>query len=218
MDGLTLDQAISLVSHTRDKLWAVKLHNLFDRYGAEAIRALRSAGAERLWVDAKLHDIPGTVLARATAIAECGANIITVHASGQVEMMQAAKKSGLMIFGVTVLTSLDDELGKAVYGDSPSVVVPKLADLIVEAGLDGIVCSAKEVGSLVHITQDTSLKLIVPGTRSPGKKMGDQKRSTTPAEAIQAGATHLVVASQVTGSSDPVGELQVIEEEIAAVQ
>jgi len=97
-------------------------------------------------------------------------------------------------------------------------LVENMVEAIMKTAVDGIVCSALEVTTVKAILGDRKTKLIVPGTRSLGKSMGDQKRSSTPAEAIQAGATHLVIASQVTGSKDPLGELSRIEDEIVLAQ
>jgi len=214
LDGLSLEGAVELVRRVKNRIWAVKIHNLFDEHGERANREVREAGAPLVWDDLKLHDIPGTVGARAAAIKKCGADIVTVHASGGVDMMKAAVDSGLTVFAVTVLTSLGYDQAKYIYGKSPAKAVKDLADMAKLAGVHGIVCSAEEVGDLSSLAATNEMELVVPGTRSPGKDKGDQKRSTTPGEAVSAGATKLVIASEVTKASDPEAALENIERQI----
>ncbi|OHA91345.1 MAG: orotidine 5'-phosphate decarboxylase [Candidatus Zambryskibacteria bacterium RIFCSPHIGHO2_01_FULL_49_18] len=215
-DELTLDQCLDLASKVGDRVHAIKIHNLYDRAGAIAVQQLRDAGARRVWVDAKLHDIPNTVKLRAKAIAESGADILTVHASGEIEMMMAAVEGGPSeIYAITVLTSLGEEQAHLLFGQPSKAGALYLARLAKLAGVHGVVCSPKEVGILAKRPELQGLKFITPGVRSTGKATDDQKRVDTPAGAIASGATHLVIGRQITQAADPVEALHQIEMEIS---
>lgn len=218
LDELDLCRCIELAGAVGKLVHAIKIHSLFDQEGPEVVRQLRMAGARRIWVDAKLHDIPNTVKLRAKAIAKSGADILTVHASGGVEMMRAAKESadGAEVYAVTVLTSLSPEIAKIIYGTSAEDAVLMLANLAKEAGVDGVVCSPREVEVLAKSPELQGLKFITPGVRSLGKKTDDQRRVDTPERAIASGSTHLVVGRQITQAANPVEALRQIEEEIAS--
>ncbi|MFW5853411.1 MAG: orotidine-5'-phosphate decarboxylase [Patescibacteria group bacterium] len=216
VDELSLDQCLELASKVGDWVYAIKIHNVFDQQGPDVVQRLRDAGARRIWVDAKLHDIPNTVKLRAKAIAESGADILTVHASGEIEMMMAAVEAGPSeIYAITVLTSLGEEQAHLLHGQPSKAEVLYLARLAKLAGVHGIVCSPKEVGILAKRSELQGLKFITPGVRSPGKATDDQKRVDTPAGAIASGSTHLVVGRQITQATDPVDALCQIEEEIS---
>ncbi len=218
-DELGLAQCLNLVSKIGARIYAVKIHNLFDLHGPKVIKQLRDAGARRIWVDAKLHDIPNTVKLRAAAIAKSEADILTVHASGGVDMMRAAKEGApnMKIYAITVLTSLDDEQVKNIYGKTSALEqVLYLASMAGTAGLNGLVCSSREVGTLGPIFEH--MDRVVPGVRSAGKDAGDQKRIDTPAAAIKAGATHLVVGRQITQAVNPLAALNEIEMEVAVAE
>lgn len=216
-DELSLGQCLDLASKIGDRLYAIKIHNLYDAYGPDVVMQIKNAGAHRVWVDAKLHDIPNTVALRAESINDSGADILTVHASGEIEMMIAAVESGpVEIYAITVLTSLGEEQAHLLHGHQSKAGVLYLARLARLAGVHGVVCSPKEVGILAKRPELEGLKLITPGVRSAGKATGDQKRVDTPAEAIASGSTHLVVGRQITQAADPVEALYRIEEEISS--
>lgn len=216
VDELELAAAVSLVQKIGVRVYAVKIHDLFDRHGAQAIQKLKEAGAPRVWVDAKLYDIPNTARARAHAIALSGADIITVHASGGVEMMRTAKEGAgnAEVYAVTVLTSFSPEGAEAIYGANPTEVVLRLARLAQEAGVDGVVCSPQEVEMLK--AEFPTLKLVVPGIRSSGKDVHDQKRTGTPLATLTAGASVLVIGRQITTAPVPEEALDDIQEELQA--
>ena len=116
-DGLSLGQCLDLASEIGNWVYAIKIHSLYDQHGPTVVRGLLDAGANRVWVDAKLYDIPNTVKLRAQAIAESGADILTVHASGEVEMMMAAVEGGpAEVYAVTVLTSMSEEQAHLTFG------------------------------------------------------------------------------------------------------
>ncbi|OGE82813.1 MAG: orotidine 5'-phosphate decarboxylase [Candidatus Doudnabacteria bacterium RIFCSPLOWO2_01_FULL_44_21] len=213
-DELSLEQCTRLVGEIGDRIYAVKVHNLYDKEGPGVVQLLRKAGASRVWVDAKLHDIPNTVKLRAQAIADSGADIVTVHASGEIEMMMAALESGITVYAITVLTSLDEEQAHLLHGQPTKAQVLYLARLAKLAGVHGVVSSPKEVGILAKRPELKGLELVTPGIRSAGKDAGDQKRVDTPTAAIKTGSTRLVVGRQLTASDDPVRALDELEQEL----
>lgn len=217
LDGLSLEQALSLTRKVGNRVHAIKIHDLSDRHGPNAVGLLRDVGAQRVWVDAKLHDIPATVGNRAKAIAASGADMLTVHASGGRAMMEAARTSFPgEVYGITVLTSLSEEDGVVIYGWPIPTKVVEFALMAKNAGLHGVVCSPQEVALLSNAPELKGLKLVIPGTRSAGKATGGQARVDTPANAISAGATYLVIGRQVTQAADPVAALDELEAEIQA--
>ncbi len=217
-DELTLEQCLDLASQIGDRVYAIKIHNMFDEHGPGVVERLRDAGARRVWVDAKLYDIPNTVRLRARAIAKSGADILTVHASGEIEMMMAAVEEGpAEIYAITILTSLNEEQAHLLHGQPSKAGALYLARLARLAGVHGVVCSPKEVGVLATRPELLGLRFVTPGVRSSGTGADDQKRVDTPAGAIISGSTHLVIGRQITKASDPVEALRLIEEEISLV-
>lgn len=216
-DELSLQDCIDLTEKIGDRVYAIKVHGAYDEFGPDVVGKLKSAGATRVWMDAKLHDIPNTARFRAEAFAKAGVDIITVHASGGVEMMRAACEGApnAEIYAVTVLTSLAEEDVQAIYGKSVEEAVRELAHMAKRAGVAGVVCSPKEVTMLAGDPELTGLKFVVPGVRSEGKDAHDQKRVATPKEAVDAGATHLVIGRQVVTAADPVAALEEIEAELS---
>lgn len=219
-DELGLDQCLDIAFSLGDSTYAIKVHNIYDLHGPEVVKQLKDRGTGRVWVDAKLHDIPNTVKLRAKAIAESGADILTVHASGEIEMMIAAREGApnMEIFAVTVLTSLNEEQAHLLHGQPSKAAVLYLARLAKLAGMHGIVCSPKEVSILAKRPELKGLKFVVPGIRSAGKDAGDQQRFDTPTAALKAGATHLVIGRQITQAPDPVAAVRDLEDEIRAAQ
>jgi orotidine-5'-phosphate decarboxylase len=213
-DGMPLKKAIELTAALSKRMYAVKIHSLYDEVGKDAIDELKKAGAAKVWDDAKLHDIPDTVGYRAKAIFGNGADMLTVHASGDIQMMRAACMPGKEVYGISVLTSLDAAQSEAIYNKLPAGEVLTLARFAKLAGLSGLVCSAQELEILSKMPELTGLKLVVPGTRSIGADLGNQKRVLTPGEAILAGATHLVIGTQVTKAEDPIAAFNAVATEI----
>jgi orotidine-5'-phosphate decarboxylase len=158
-----------------------------------------------IFLDLKLHDIPNTVAKAVASLAPLEPAILTVHAAGGREMMRAAKAAaplGTKVVAVTVLTSLnDDDLKATGVSGSPAAQVERLAALAHEAGLDGIVCSGAEVAVARDSWPDGFF--VVPGVRPEGGEVGDQKRVVTPRQALDDGASVLVIGRPITGASDP---------------
>jgi orotidine-5'-phosphate decarboxylase len=215
-DELTLEQCLELGAQIGDRLYAIKIHNLYDRHGPSTIERLKKIAPWKVWIDAKLHDIPNTARLRAKSFADAGADILSVHASGGTEMMRAAKESGLIVYGVTVLTSLDEKEVQHIYGREILPTALRLGFDAKKSGLDGVVCSPAEVENFSTSLWFKGLELITPGIRSLGVDTGDQSRVDTPAGAIQSGSTRLVVGRQLTKAHSVLAAYTALETEISA--
>ena len=171
---------------------------------------------KKVFLDLKVHDIGNTVARAAERAAELGVTFMTVHAFPQT-MRAAAEgrgKSALKILGVTVLTSWDEnDVREAGYAVGLRELVAKRADQAKAAGIDGLIASPMEAQSL-RSQLGGSMLIVTPGVRPAGSAAGDQKRVMTPAEAIKAGADHIVVARPVIAAGDPAGAAQAIVAEI----
>jgi orotidine-5'-phosphate decarboxylase len=169
-----------------------------------------------IFLDLKLHDIPNTVGKAVQALAHLNPAVLTVHAAGGKAMMAAAKAAappGTKVVAVTVLTSLDqDDLASIGVRASPARQVERLTELAREAGIDGIVCSGEEVKAARDIWPDCFF--VVPGIRPAGADLVDQKRVVTPAQAIDDGASILVIGRPITGAADPARALREITAEL----
>jgi orotidine-5'-phosphate decarboxylase len=225
LDGLSAEEVILLTNELKHRVYAVKAHDLLDVYGPPIIKQLMDVGAPRVWIDHKVHDTPDTVGRRIAAHVHNGAQIITVHASGGVPMMKAAVQAThggkhdaqAEIWAITVLTSLDDNEIKRIYGADRTrdQIVLEFALMAQEAGVRTIVCSAQEVGTLSRNPLLEGMQFTVPGTRSAGVALGQQKRSGTPEQAATDGATFLVAGSQVTQSVNPLAAFSEFAAKIA---
>ena len=207
----SLNEVIALVKKVGHLVYAVKIHNLYDKFGPDVVRILKETGAERVWVDFKLYDIPNTGKLRAENIT---ADIISVHASGGLEMMKQVVASGKEVFAVTMLTSFSPADIKQIYNREVDEIVLVLVRLALEAGVSGVVCSPQEIKMLRKFPEFKDLKLVVPGVRSFGSNLNDQNRVGTPAQALLDGADYLVVGRQITQAFNPEEEVQKLYEEI----
>jgi orotidine-5'-phosphate decarboxylase len=188
---------------------------LYTAEGPKVVRDLVASG-RRIFLDLKYHDIPNTVAAAVREAAGLGVSMLTVHASGGGKMMRAATEAArslnaaLMVLAVTVLTSLDDnDLDKlGVHGRVQDQVL-RLAALALANGCEGVVASAQEASAL-RSELEGDFAIVTPGVRPAGAEPGDQARIATPAEAIAAGATHIVVGRPITGAADPASEARAI--------
>lgn len=186
--------------------------------GNDFIRELHHRGCS-VFLDLKLHDIPNTVTGAVRSVAETGAEMLTVHASGGPAMLRAAAAAAAefehapQLLAVTVLTSMDAEQLSAVgVGGSPGAQVLRLAEIATEAGITGLVASAQETANLRR--QFPAATLVIPGIRPAGAEVGDQRRVATPAAALAAGASFLVVGRPITQAGDPVAAAQAIVDEM----
>jgi orotidine-5'-phosphate decarboxylase len=229
LDVPQADEAERLVDslYELDVVFKIGLEALYGY--PERIFSYCEARDVRSFVDAKLHDIPRTVSAAAQRLVRPGVHIINVHALGGVSMMRAAVESvteraselGLSVphvFAVTILTShASDELGELGLSGGLSENATRLAALARGAGCSGVICSAHEVRALKLAFGDEFLTLT-PGIRPGGSAHGDQKRVTTPAQAVEAGADYLVVGRPITEAPDPLAAAKAVLDEMRSVR
>jgi len=208
LDTDSPEAALAAVSALAGEVGLFKVGmELFPRGGPELIERIRATGAE-VFLDLKFHDIPNTVAGAVRSAVALGVKFATVHASGGKAMLAAAAAaaagSGTTLLAVTVLTSLDDaDLSSVGFALRAADAVDRLAGLAVDAGIGGIVCSAREVAA-VRARTGKEVVLVTPGVRLPEDSVGDQKRVVTPFEAIRSGADYIVVGRPITKASDPV--------------
>ncbi len=179
----------------------------FNRHGPQGVSTiLENRVRPSVFLDLKYHDIPNTVAGAIESVASLDVSYLNVHAGGGSEMMRAGKAacaSKTKLLAVTVLTSMNDSaLSETGVNDTAGDQVLRLATLTHGSGLDGVVCSAHEIKSLRNALPKNFV-LMVPGIRPEGSDAGDQKRIMTPKEAVDAGATHLVIGRPITGAKDP---------------
>ncbi len=208
--------ALRLLDRIPDARWVKVGSVLFTREGPPLLHELHARGL-RIFLDLKWHDIPNTVAGAVTAARSLGVAMATVHTLGGVAMMKAAAQAGgeaLGLVGVTVLTSHAATDFAATVG-RPSVTVleevGRLADQARDAGLRGVVCSSHEA-PLVRQRLGTSAWIVVPGIRRPSDATGDQVRTATPGDAVEGGATHLVVGRPILTAADPAAVFQEMAE------
>jgi orotidine-5'-phosphate decarboxylase len=205
IDTPDLDRASAIAEAVRDHAGGVKLGlEFFSAQGPQGLWRIRDIGLP-IFLDLKLHDIPNTVAKAVEALAPLEPAILTVHAYGGHEMLFAAKRAApanTKIVAVTLLTSLDGgDLSDLGIERSPADQVARLAWVARDAGVDGIVCSGAEVAEAKTAWPDGFF--VVPGIRPAGAGVGDQKRVVTPAQALEDGASVLVIGRPITGASDP---------------
>lgn len=185
--------------------------------GFELARDLVEDG-KKVFLDLKLLDIDNTVAKGVESVARLGVNMLTIHAYPKAmrAAVAAASGSGLCLLGVTVLTSMDDsDLAEAGYAEDAATLTARRAGQAREAGMGGIVCAAPEAARLRAIV-GPQMAVVTPGIRPTGADAGDQKRIATPADALRAGASHLVVARPVVAAADHKAAAAAILEEMAA--
>jgi orotidine-5'-phosphate decarboxylase len=214
LDVSTAAAARKIVAAVGDSAHAYKVGmQLYTAEGPSIVRELLGSG-RRVFLDLKYHDIPNTVGAAVREAARLGVSMLTVHASGGGKMLraavEAAQKPGLLVLAVTVLTSLDDvELGKIGLRGGALDQVLRLTALALSNGCKGVVASALEAAALRE-EFGRDFTIVTPGVRPAGSGPNDQARVVTPAEAISAGASHIVVGRPITEASDPAAEARAI--------
>lgn len=221
LDVADLEQAIALIDQfPQVTFWKVGLE-LFTSTGPQIIEVLKSR-QKRIFLDLKFHDIPNTVAGACRSAAKYGVDLLTVHAAAGSDALKAAAEAVQTaskppkIIAITLLTSISArqlalELKNPL--ELPEYAL-EMALLAQNSGLNGAVCSPQEVAQLRQICQDGFL-LVCPGVRPVWAEKGDQKRSLTPAQAVQAGADYLVIGRPITTAPDPVLAWQKIIEELA---
>ena len=205
-------------------VWVKVGMTLFYRYGPAIVDDMRARGL-RVFLDLKLHDIPFQIRGAAYSASLTGADILSIHGLGGAAMIsegragveEAAQERGgerTCLVAISVLTSMDaDALASIGVTDEIEVEVARLAKLSVGAGSDGIVCSPQEAAQMRALLGPDAL-IVCPGVRPAGADVGDQKRVSTPAAAIAAGASKLVVGRPITHADDPAAALEAIVTEL----
>jgi orotidine-5'-phosphate decarboxylase len=221
LDVNSLTKAQSILSDLKSRIGGVKLGmEFFNSFGPDGVREISKLGIP-IFLDLKLHDIPITVYKTIKTLMELDIAIINVHSSGGRDMLEAAAKAKsefkdkpTKLIAVTVLTSLDNnDIEEIGYKDNSQDLVLRLASLAKDSGLDGVVCSAKEI-SLIKSQLGKNFILVVPGIRLEKDNKNDQKRVMSPKDAINAGADLLVIGRPITDAKDPLKTIDNILENI----
>jgi len=212
LDVPSSERALELVRVLEPHVGGFKIG--LELFCASGPKIVEEIGASRVFLDLKFHDIPNTVAAACRVAAKMGVKIFNVHCLGGLDMMRAAVDAtretdpNVLLIGVTILTSHDaDSLSRLGLQDSPREAVLRMADLARAAGLDGVVCSPREILP-VREACGADFLLVTPGIRPINTDLGDQKRTLSPSEALQAGANYLVVGRPLTGAADPAAAAQ----------
>jgi len=203
------DKALALCSHIAGLDIGIKLGlEFFNSYGPQGVKEIQDQYPNTpIFLDLKYHDIPNTVAGAIRAVT----NIVrpaylNLHAAGGRSMMQAAKEAcpgEIKLLAVTILTSLNqDEITEVGYQNDVSAQVQQMAKLTQDSGLDGVVCSSHEI-KLIRQSCGSDFALMVPGIRPAGSDTNDQQRIMTPKDALDKGATHLVIGRPITKADDP---------------
>lgn len=194
---------------------------LFTRAGPDFVRELVDAGFD-VFLDLKFHDIPNTVAQACLAAADLGVWMLNVHALGGRAMLEAAREAinsvanPPLLIAVTILTSMQEADLKEIGVDySVAEQVQRLARLVHSCELDGVVCSSHEVSEL-RASLGNDFCLVTPGIRPKGSAVGDQKRTMTPRQAVDLGASYLVIGRPITQAADPMAVLTAIEQDLTA--
>jgi len=223
------EQAHALAAQLEGEVGWLKVGmTLFYREGPQIVQLFKERGF-KVFVDLKLHDIPHQIQGAAQSVVECGADMFSIHASGGAAMMEAACAGGEagyaalppeqkgdkpLSVGITVLTSTDaNTLASIGVEQSTQDQVKRLALLAQNAGLSGVVASPQEAAMLREVLGPEAL-IVTPGVRPAGAELGDQHRVATPAAALAAGASHLVIGRPITEAENPSEALHKIISEI----
>jgi len=219
LDVPTEKEAVNMVNRLRQHVSRFKVGlQLYTAAGPNVVREIVRTGAN-VFLDLKLHDIPNTVRSAVASAVDLGADMMTIHLSGGEAMIRAAVEAAqgrTTILGVTVLTSQTDEtLNSIGVRESVEAQVVRLASLGVKCGVGGLVASPREA-AVLRRQIPAEIRIVTPGIRPSSAPAGDQKRVTTPQEALQAGADYLVVGRPIIADPDPVAAVQRILAELSA--
>ena len=218
LDVPTQEQALTLMGLLSGEVGAFKIG--LQRYTADGPALVRAASpCGPVFLDLKLHDIPNTVARAVESACGLGVRMLTIHLSGGSEMIRAAvtaRKTDMLLLGVTVLTSSNDAtLQETGVSSTTADQVLRLARLGVANGIDGLVASPQEARMLRREFGD-KIKIVTPGIRPAGSEAADQKRIATPREAVEAGADYLVIGRPIAGAADPKAAARSILAELSA--
>ena len=229
LDVETPTQALELVKQLRDSAGMFKVGSqLFTSAGPQIVKDILAQDA-KVFLDLKFHDIPHQVAGAARAAAELGVSLFTIHSSGGSEMMRRAvasvaevgERNGVRakVLAISVLTSIDAAiLSQIGVTSSPAESVQRLVKLAEEAGVDGVVASPQEIEAIRQTIPSPQFLVVTPGIRPATSGSEDQKRVATPAAAVAAGASYLVVGRPITGAADPAGAAREIVAEMERAQ
>ena len=211
LDVGSRNEALDLVRLLHDSVGMFKVGmQLFTAEGPSLVMEIIKAGG-KVFLDLKFHDIPNTVKNAAAEAAKLGVSMMTIHTAGGAVLMHAVaselrEKFGSakpLVVGITVLTSLDDKsLGEVGISSNMETQVLRMARLAENSGLDGVVCSPREI-QMIRSAVGRAFRIVTPGIRMPGQSSDDQQRTATPREAIASGADYIVVGRAVTNAGDP---------------
>ena len=214
LDGMNPEQALGFAQAVPELRWVKVGLELFVAGGPVVVQQLRDQG-KRVFLDLKFHDIPATMAGACRSAARLGAELITVHACAGSEALRAAQDAAAesahaagfqapTLLAVTVLTSWDPArfASELAVAEPVASYVPRLAALAAASGIGGCVCSPLEVGAL-RSAHPEPFALVTPGIRPAGAALGDQQRVMTPAQAIAAGSSQLVIGRPITAAEDP---------------
>jgi orotidine-5'-phosphate decarboxylase len=223
LDFPNASEALALAARVTPEQCRLKVgFELFTSAGPALVETLVQKGFD-VFLDLKYHDIPNTVASACAAAARLGVWMLNVHSLGGRDMLHAARAAldtgarRPLLIGVTLLTSHSaQDLAAIGLPPDPAVLVVRLAGLVKEAGLDGVVCSAAEAAALRSV-YGPNFCLVTPGIRPAGTAAGDQRRVMTPVAALRAGAHYLVIGRPITQAADPRAVLAAINQELFAV-
>jgi len=225
LDVDTADKALALVDQLREVAGMFKIGStLFTAVGPQVVKDIIASGA-RVFLDLKFHDIPHQVAGAARSAAELGVSMFTVHASGGPEMMKRAAEAAAevaartatprtAVLAISVLTSVDSAiLSQIGVTGSAAESVMRLVKLAAGSGVDGVVASPQEVAAIRSAIANPNFLVVTPGIRA-AQTEDDQRRVATPAAALAAGASYLVVGRPITGAPDPLAAARAIASEM----
>ncbi len=223
LDVAAASRARQIVASLGEAISIYKIgKQLFTAEGPQVARELIASG-RKVFLDLKFHDIPNTVALAVAEACKLGVSMLTVHAAGGSKMLRAAveaaaaTKNSPLVLAVTVLTSLrDEDLSEIGVAGGVSDQALRLAALARTAGCGGVVASAREAGA-IRRQLGTGFAIVTPGVRPAGESSQDQARVVTPAEAIAAGATHIVVGRPIVAAPDPPAAARAILQEMDTV-
>jgi orotidine-5'-phosphate decarboxylase len=209
LDYPTLSEALVFAARVTPEQCRLKVgFELFTSAGPAVVEALMTRGFD-VFLDLKYHDIPNTVAGACTAAARLGVWMVNVHTLGGRDMLHAARNA------VDSTSHSAQDLAAIGLPPDPAAQAARLAGLAKEAGLDGVVCSAREA-AVLRSAHGTNFCLVTPGIRPAGAAAGDQQRVMTPADAVRAGAHYLVIGRPITQAADPLAVLNAINQELPA--
>ena len=203
LDVPSIDAAQEMVARLGDAVSFYKIGYQLAFAGGLGYAPKLVQSGKRVFLDLKIHDIPNTAQHAVAEAASLGAFMITVHASGGGAMLRACNTNTSLILGVTILTSLnDDELTRIGFDAPPLASAVRLAKLVKESGLRGVVASPQEIRAIRESCGDDFV-IVTPGIRPAGSDAGDQQRTMTPRDAMEAGADYIVIGRPIIAASKP---------------